>query len=123
MAAEAEVEAEACAAEHARFEQDEMQLADGIENERARCEHEREELSAQAMDQVAAAANGLRALVQRIDVPLFSRKSGLGVHVDALRRHLEKQTESVRSLSSCSQQRSRNELPLSHELETTKGEI
>ena len=32
--------------------------------------------------------------MQRFDVPLFSRDSGLGVLVDALRRRLEKQTES-----------------------------
>jgi NADH dehydrogenase [ubiquinone] 1 alpha subcomplex assembly factor 7 len=45
---EAEVEAEAWAAERARFEQEEKrwaQVADGIESERARWEQEREELS------------------------------------------------------------------------------
>jgi hypothetical protein len=65
--AEAEVEAEAWAAEHARFEQQEThwaQAADGVETERARWEHEREELAngsivftglaAQAKDQVTA---------------------------------------------------------------------
>jgi hypothetical protein len=56
---------------------------------------EHEELSVQATDHVALAAGGLRALVQRFDVPLFLRESGLAVLVDALRRHLEKQTQST----------------------------
>lgn len=72
-----------------------MQVADCIENDQAPWEHERDELSAQANNQVAAAADGLCALVQRFDVLLFPRKSGLGVHVDALRRHIEKQTQST----------------------------
>lgn len=48
--AEVEVEAEVCAAERAHFEQQETrwaQVADVIERERARWEHEREELSTQ----------------------------------------------------------------------------
>jgi hypothetical protein len=44
---------------------------------------------------VAAAADALCALVQLFDVPLFLPESGLGVLVDALRRHLEKQTKSA----------------------------
>jgi hypothetical protein len=67
--------------------------ANGVENERALWEHEREEFPAQAKDQVAAAADGLCALVQRFDIPLFLRKSGLVVLVDALRRQLEAETE------------------------------
>ena len=51
---------------------------------------ERENLSAQAKDQVTAVADGLHILVQHSGVPLFSWESGLGVLVDALRRRLEK---------------------------------
>ena len=53
-------------------------------------EQVREDLTAQTKDQITTATDGLRALVQRFDVPLFSRESGLGVLVDALRRHIEK---------------------------------
>ena len=123
---EAEVEAGAWAAERARFEQEEKrwaQVSDRIESERARWEQEREELSAQAKDQVAAAADGLRALVQRFDVPLFSRESGLGVLVDALRRHLEKQTQSAEESALLLTAEVEKRAALSHELETAKGEI
>ena len=123
---EAEVEAGAWAAERARYEQEEKrwaQVSDRIESERARWEQEREELSAQAKDQVAAAADGLRALVQRFDVPLFSRESGLGVLVDALRRHLEKQTESADSSALLLTAEVEKRAALSNELETAKGEI
>jgi hypothetical protein len=81
--------------EHARFEHEEVQLMDCIENEQARWERERDEreLSAQAKDQVAAAADGLRALVQRFDVPLFSREFGLSgssiIYDDTLKADLE----------------------------------
>ena len=123
---EAEVDAKAWATERARFEQEEKrwaQVAEGIESERARWEQEREELSAQAKDQVAAAADGLRALVQRFDVPLFSRESGLGVLVDALRRHLEKQTQSAEESGLLLAAEVEKRAALSNELETAKGEI
>ncbi|KAF8267438.1 Up-regulated during septation-domain-containing protein, partial [Lactarius quietus] len=105
---EAEVEAEAWAVERARFEREEArwaQSAGGIEGERARWEQERDELAAQAKDQIAAAADGLRALVQRFDVPLFSRESE---HAEAellLAAEVEKRAA------------------LSNELETAKEEI
>lgn len=41
-------------------------------------------------DQVAATADGLRAVVQRFDVLTFSHESGLGMLVDPLQRHSEK---------------------------------
>jgi hypothetical protein len=121
--AEAEVEAEAWAAERAHFQQEETQLAEGIESERARWEQEREELTAQAKDQVAAAADGLRALVQRFDVPLFSRESGLAVLVDALRRHLEKQAQNAEESELLLAAEVEKRAALSNELETAKGEI
>ena len=114
------------AAERARFEQEEArwaQLADGIENERSRWEQEREELAAQAKDQIATAADGLRALVQQFDVPLFSRESGLGVPVDALRRHLEKQTQSAQESELLLAAEVEKRAAVSSELETAKGEI
>lgn len=123
---EAEAEAEVWAAERARFEQEEArlaQLADSMENERTHWEQEREELAALAKDQIAAAADGLRALVQRFDVPLFSRESGPGVLIDALRRHLEKQTESVRESERLLVVEVEKRAAMSHELETAKGEI
>ena len=45
--------------------------------------NEREELSTQAEDQVKVAADGLRALVQRFGVTLFSRESSPPILVDA----------------------------------------
>ncbi|KAI0287600.1 Up-regulated during septation-domain-containing protein, partial [Russula brevipes] len=67
-------------AERSIFEQEKQQwegLTETLENERAMWEQEREELTAQAKDQIADAAEGLRILVQRFDIPLFSRGSGL----------------------------------------------
>ncbi|KAI9431299.1 Up-regulated during septation-domain-containing protein [Lactarius indigo] len=116
----------AWAAERARFEQEEArwtQLADGIENERSRWEQEREELAAQAKDQIAAAADGLRALVQRFDVPLFSRESGLGVLVDALQRYLEKQAQSAQEFEGLLAAEVEKRAAMSQELETAKEEI
>jgi chromosome segregation ATPase len=120
---EAEAKAEAWAEERARYEQEETQLVDGIENERARWEHDREELAAQAKDQIAVAADGLRALVQQFDVPLFSRESGLGVLVDALRRHLEKQTQSAQDADLLLAAEVEKRATISNELETAKVEI
>jgi Uds1 (Up-regulated during septation)-like protein len=70
-------------------------LEEKLEKERALWEQEREEVAERAKDQIADAADGLRALVQRFDIPLFSRGSGLGVLVDALGRHLEKHNAQV----------------------------
>ena len=120
---EAEAEAKAWKAERARYEQEETQLVDGIENERARWEHEREELAAQAKDQISVAADGLRALVQQFDIPLFSRESGLGVFVDALRRHLEKQTQSAQDADLLLAAEVEKRAAISSELETAKVEI
>ena len=113
-------------AERSRFEQEEArwtQLAEGIETERTRWEQEREELTVQAKDQIAAAADGLRALVQRFDVPLFSRESGLGVLVDALRRHLEKQMQSAQEFELLFAAEAEKRAAMSSELETAQGEI
>ena len=65
-------------------------LEEKLEKERAMWEQEREELVEQAKDQIARAADELRALVQRFDIPLFSRGSGISVLVDALGRYLDK---------------------------------
>ena len=129
----AEAEAEAWATEkaawvteRARFEQEEArwaQLTDGMQNERSRWEQEREDLAAQAKDQIAVAADGLRALVQRFDVPLFSRESGLGVLVDALRRYLEKQTQSAQEAENLLAEEVERRAAMSSELETAKEEI
>jgi predicted NBD/HSP70 family sugar kinase len=70
-------------------------LEEKLEKERAVWEQEREELIEQAKDQIAHAADGLRALVQRFDIPLFSRGSGISVLVDALRRYLDKHNAQV----------------------------
>ncbi|KAI0278609.1 hypothetical protein BGY98DRAFT_1176465 [Russula aff. rugulosa BPL654] len=58
-------------------------------------DREREELVEQAIDQIVIAADGLRVLVQRFDIPLFSRGSGVSVLVDALGRYLEKHNAQV----------------------------
>jgi hypothetical protein len=130
---EAEAETEAWATEkatwemeRARFEQEEArwaQLTDGMENERSRWEQEREDLVAQAKDQIAVAADGLRALVQRFDVPLFSRESGLGVLVDALRRHLEKHMQNAQESEDLLAEEVEKRATMSRELETAKEEI
>jgi hypothetical protein len=70
-------------------------LEERLEQERAVWDQEREELVERAKDQIAFAADGLRGLVQRFDVPLFSRESGLSVLVDALGRYLEKHNGQV----------------------------
>lgn len=70
-------------------------LEEKLEKERAMWEQEREELVEQAKDQIADAADGLRVLVQRFDIPLFSRGSGISVLVDALGRYLEKHNAQV----------------------------
>jgi hypothetical protein len=70
-------------------------LEEKLEKERAIWEQEREELVEQVKDQIAYAADELRALVQRFDIPLFSRGSGISVLVDALGRYLEKHNAQV----------------------------
>jgi len=54
-------------------------LSETLESERELWELERKELTAEAKDQIADAANGLHNLIQRYDIPLFSRESGLGM--------------------------------------------
>ena len=113
-------------AERARFEQQETrraQLTDDMEDERSRWEQEREDLVAQAKDQIAIAADGLRELVQRFDVPLFSRESGMGVFVDALRRHLEKRTQGAQESENLLVEEVEKRAALSRELENAKEEI
>ena len=70
-------------------------LEERLEKERGMWDQEREELVERAKDQIAFAADGLRGLVQRFDIPLFSRESGLAVLVDALGRYLEKHNAQV----------------------------
>jgi len=70
-------------------------LEEKMEKERAMWEQERDELVEQAKDQIADAADGLRVIVQRFDIPLFSRGSGISVLVDALGRYLEKHNAQV----------------------------
>ena len=113
-------------AERARFEQQETrraQLVDDMEDERLRWEQEREDLVARAKDQIAAAADGLRELVQRFDVPLFSRESGMGVFVDALSRHLEKQTQGAQESENLLVEEVEKRAALSRELERAKEGI
>ena len=100
-----DVERASWVSERARFEQERGRWAatagaaagveERLEQERAVWEQEREELVERAKDQIADAADGLRGLVQRFDIPLFSRESGLGVLVDALGRYLEKHNAHV----------------------------
>ncbi|KAH9023077.1 Up-regulated during septation-domain-containing protein [Lactarius pseudohatsudake] len=104
-------------AERARFEQQEARLTDDIKSERSQWEQEREELAAQAKDQIA----GRRG--RRFDVPLFSRESGLGVLVDALQRHLEKQTQSAQEFEGLLTAEVEKRAAMSQELETAKEEI
>jgi hypothetical protein len=106
------VEAEARVVERTRFEHEETQLAGDIESERVLWEPERKKLPEKAKDQVAAAADGLRALVQRFDIPLFSHESGLAVLVNALYDGISRSKLSVRrSPSSYLQRRWRSEQP------------
>ncbi len=88
-----DVEKASWVSERALFGQEKEQWAElsaTLESERELWELEREELTAQAKDQIVDAANGLHGLTQRFDIPLFSRESGLGVLADALERYLEK---------------------------------
>jgi hypothetical protein len=92
-----------------------------LEQERAVWEQEREELVERAKDQIADAADGLRGLVQRFDIPLFSRESGLGVLVDALGRYLEKHNAHVFEPLLVVEAEKRN--AMARELEGAKAEI
>jgi hypothetical protein len=112
------------ASERALFGQERerwAELSATLESEREMWELEREELTAQAKDQVADAANGLRGLIQRFDIPLFSRESGLGVLVDAVERYLEKHNaqESEQLLAAEAEKRN----AMTQELEAAKAEI
>ena len=110
--------------ERAGFEQEQARLAElseTLESEREQWEQEREELAARAKDQIADAAKGLRGLVQRYDIPLFSRDSGLAVLIDALGRYLEKHNAKVveQLLSTEIEKRT----AVTQELEVAKGEV
>ena len=112
------------ASERALFGQERerwAELSATLESERELWELEREELTAQAKDQIVDAANGLRGLIQRFDIPLFSRESGLGVLVDALERYVEKHNaqESEQLLAAEAEKRN----AMTRELEAAKAEI
>jgi len=96
-------------------------LSGTLESERERWELVREELTAQAKYQIANAADGLRDLIQRFDVPLFSRESGLAVLVDALGRYLEKHNAQVSEQVLAAEVERRN--ATARELEAAKAEI
>ena len=92
-----------------------------LEKERELWEQEREELVARAKDQIADAAEGLRGLVQRFDIPLFSRESRIGVLVDALGRYLEKHNAQVSEQLLAAETERLN--VMTRELEAAKAEI
>jgi hypothetical protein len=92
-----------------------------LEKERAMWEAEREELVEQAKDHIANAADGLRALVQRFDIPLFSRGSGINVLVDALGRYLENHNAQVHEQLLVVELDKRS--AMAQELEAAKDEI
>ena len=123
-AASWDVEKASWASERALFGQEKelwAGLSETLESEREMWELEREELTAQAKDQIADAANGLRDLIQRYDIPLFSRESGLGVLVDALGRYLEKYNAQVSEQLLAAEAEKRN--AMARELEAAKAEI
>ena len=118
------VEKASWASERQLFEQEKARwagLSETLEHERELWDLEREELSAQAKDQIALAAEGLRGLVQRFDVPLFSRESGLGALVDALGRYLEKHNAQVFEQLLAAEVEKRN--AMARELEAAKAEM
>jgi hypothetical protein len=96
-------------------------LEEKLEKERAMWEQEREELVEQAKDQIADAADGLRILVQRFDIPLFSRGSGINVLVDALGRYLERHNAQVHEQLLVVEVDKRS--AMAQELEAAKDEI
>ena len=125
------VERASWVSERARFEQERgrwaatagaaAEVEERMEQERAVWEQEREELVERAKDQIADAADGLRGLIHRFDVPLFSRESGLGVLVDALGRYLEKHNARVSEQLLVAEMEKRN--AIARELEGAKAEI
>ena len=125
------VEKSAWSSERALLEQERAKLAatgtaaagleKKLEKERAIWEQEREELIEQAKDQIADAADGLRALIQRFDIPLFSRGSGISVLVDALGRYLEKNNAQVHEQLLAVEVDKRS--TMAQELEAAKDEI
>jgi DNA repair exonuclease SbcCD ATPase subunit len=118
------VEKASWASERQLFEKEKgrwVGLSGTLENQRQLWELEREELNAQAKDQIALAAEGLRDLVQRFDVPLFSRESGLAVLVDALGRYLEKHNAQESEQLLTAEVEKRN--AMTRELEAAKAEI
>jgi hypothetical protein len=122
--AEAEAAAAAWASERQLFEKEKgrwVGVSETLESSRELWELEREELNAQAKDQIALAAEGLRGLVQRFDVPLFSRESGLSVLVDALGRYLERHNAQESEQLLAAEVEKRN--AMTRELEVAKAEI
>ncbi|KAH9983526.1 Up-regulated during septation-domain-containing protein [Russula compacta] len=118
------IEKASWASERALFEQERGRSAgtsETLEKERELWEQEREELVARAKDQIADAAEGLRGLVQRFDIPLFSRESRIGVLVDALGRYLEKHNAQVSEQLLAAETEKRN--VMTRELEAAKAEI
>lgn len=125
------VEKSAWASERALFEQEQAKLTatataaaglkEKLEKERAMWEQEREELVEQAKDQIADAADGLRALIQRFDIPLFSRGPGISVLVDALGRYLEQHNAQVHEQLLVVELDKRS--AMAQELEAAKDEI
>ena len=125
------VEKSAWASERALLEQEQAKrtttataaarLEEKLEKERAMWEQEREELVEQAKDQIASAADGLRALIQRFDIPLFSRGSGISVLVDALGRYLERHNAQVHEQLLVVELDKRS--AMAQELEAAKDEI
>lgn len=119
-----DVEKAAWASERQLFEKEKgrwVGVSETLESSREQWELEREELNAQAKDQIALAAEGLRGLVQRFDVPLFSRESGLAVLVDALGRYLERHNAQESEQLLAAEVEKRN--AMTRELEAAKAEI
>lgn len=98
-------------------------LEEKLKKERAMWEQEREELVEQAKDQIANAADGLRVLIQRFDIPLFSRGSGISVLVDALERYLEKHKAQVHEHEQLLVVEVDKRAAMAQELEAAKDEI
>ena len=123
-AASWDVEKASWASERALFGQEKERwagLSGTLDSERELWELEREELTAQAKDQIADAANGLRGLIQLYDIPLFSRESGLGALVDALGRYLEKHNAQASGQLVAAE--AEKCIAMTRELEAAKAEI
>ncbi|KAI0065763.1 hypothetical protein BV25DRAFT_1821443 [Artomyces pyxidatus] len=86
-------------------------------DERDRWEHEREELQEQSKVDIGQAREGLRMLVQKHDVPIYSRETGLDVLVDALGRHLDNLSANARNAQSTAEEQRKLEDLLASEME------